>query len=76
MKIALSFFVGYDKLYHWYLKNYLQRIYRFHFRKSVLKNKLEKFDPKLSEWENMKANGYDRIWDCGNLVFEKRYSNI
>jgi hypothetical protein len=61
---------------HWYLKNYLQRIYRFNFRKNVLKDKLEKFDPKLSEWENMKANGYDRIWDCGNLVFKKTYSNI
>ena len=21
----------------------------------------------------MKNNGYDRIWDCGNLIFEKNY---
>ena len=21
-------------------------------------------------WENMKNNGYDRIWDCGNLKYE------
>jgi hypothetical protein len=24
----------------------------------------------LSEWEIMKNNGYDRIWDCGNKVWE------
>ena len=34
--------------------------------KSKLKNKLQKFDESLSEWENMKANGFDRIWDCGH----------
>ncbi len=34
---------------------------------------LEKFDPAKSEAENMKANGYNRIYDCGNMVFEKIY---
>lgn len=28
------------------------------------------FDPSKSEVENMLANGWDRIWDCGNLVYE------
>ncbi len=23
------------------------------------------FNPELTEWENMKNNGYYRIWDCG-----------
>ena len=57
---------------YWYLKtnNYYDRIHRFNFRKNVLKDKLDKFDPNLSEWENMKIHGYDRIWDCGNLVFK------
>ena len=32
---------------------------------------LENFDPAKSEVENMKANGYHRIFDCGNMVFEK-----
>ena len=32
---------------------------------------LENFDPGKSEVENMKANGYRRIFDCGNIVFEK-----
>ena len=36
------------------------------FQKFKLKNKLQKFDESLSEWENMKANGFDRIWDCGH----------
>jgi hypothetical protein len=58
---------------YWYMKNHFKRMHRFNFRKNVLKDKLENFDPNLSEWENMKANGYDRIWDCGNLVFIKNY---
>lgn len=35
------------------------------FQKHKLKNLLETFNPMLTEWENMKLNGYDRIWDCG-----------
>lgn len=57
---------------YWYTKDYLHRLYRFGFRKSVLCKKLEKFDIKLSEWENMKLNGYDRVWDCGHLMFTKQ----
>jgi len=34
--------------------------------------KLANFNPNLSEWENMKNNGYDRIWDCGHLKYEWR----
>jgi hypothetical protein len=30
----------------------------------------ETFDPSKTESENMFANGYRRIWDCGNLVYE------
>jgi len=56
---------------YWYMKTYRDRYHRFNFRKNVLKDKLENFDPKLSEWNNMKNNGYDRIWDCGNLMFIK-----
>ena len=52
-------------------KGYLQRYHRMGFQKHKLKNKLENFDPELSEWENMQVNGYDRIWDCGNMVFKK-----
>jgi len=34
---------------------------------------LTSFDEKLTEWENMQLNGYDRIWDCGNFIYELRY---
>ena len=57
---------------YWYIKNGI-RIHRFNFRKNVLKDKLNIFDMELSEWENMKNNDYDRIWDCGNYVFIKNY---
>jgi hypothetical protein len=42
---------------------------RVKFQKHKLQAMLDIFDPKLSEWENMQANGYDRIWDCGNAVW-------
>lgn len=55
---------------YWYTKNYLERHHRFSFRKSNLSKKLKKYDSNLSEWQNMQLNGYDRIWDCGNLKYE------
>lgn len=59
---------------YWYFKNNnLQLYHRFNFRKNILSKKLEKFDPNLTEWENMKNNGYNRIWDCGNMLFIKEY---
>jgi len=55
---------------YWYIqKNYNKRIHRFNFRKSELSKKLSIFKPELTEWENMQLNGYDRIWDCGNLKY-------
>ena len=43
---------------------------RMKYQKHKLPNLLETFNPDLTEWENMKVNGFDRIWDCGNLVFK------
>jgi rubrerythrin len=42
---------------------------RIEYQKHKLIDKLETFDPALSEIENMKLNGYKRIFDCGNDVF-------
>lgn len=42
---------------------------RQHFQKHKLPKLLEKFDPNLTEWENMQVNGYNRIWDCGQSVW-------
>lgn len=57
---------------YWYIheKNSHRREYRFNYRKDQLDKKLELFDPSKTEWENMKLNGYDRIWDCGHLKYE------
>jgi len=52
--------------YHYTNSNRVGLINRMQFQKHTLKDKLDHFDPKLSEWENMKLNCYDRIWDCGN----------
>lgn len=54
---------------YYYLDKYKNRIHRLQFQKHKLKDKLKIFDPNLTEWQNMQLNGYDRIWDCGNLVF-------
>jgi hypothetical protein len=32
------------------------------------------YDEQLTEVENMKMNGYKRIFDCGNLVYVKLYN--
>ena len=53
--------------YSYIIKNTLHS--RLKFQKHKLLNLLENFDSKLTEWENMKLNGYDRIWNCGNKKF-------
>jgi hypothetical protein len=54
---------------YWYIvKGKL--IHRANYQKHKLKKILPIFDESLTEWDNMKLNGYDRIWDCGNLKFE------
>jgi very-short-patch-repair endonuclease len=55
---------------YFYFKKSLERLSRVQFQKHKLKHKLEIFNSSLSEWENMQINGYDRIFDCGNMVFE------
>ena len=74
-KNGFNFIHKSEPSYFYRHKNRLNREHRFNYRKSVLKNKLETFDPKLTEWENMQLNGYDRIWDCGSLKFELNCGN-
>lgn len=55
---------------HAYVKG--DKVYnRIQFLHHKLKYVLETYDEKLSSMENMKENGFTRIWDCGNLVFKK-----
>ena len=53
---------------YWYFKR--DKFYnRMNFQKQKLNKKLDIFDKNLTEWENMLNNGYNRIFDCGNLVY-------
>ena len=59
---------------YWYFKNtgtdFNCKLYhRSSFQKHLLKDKLNYFDPNLTEWENMESNNYLRIYDCGNKVY-------
>ena len=47
---------------YWYYQQQ-KRIHRFALRKNTSDN------PNLTEWENRQLQGWDRIWDCGNLVY-------
>lgn len=52
-----------------YTKNYVDVFSRFIFQKHKLSKLLPSFNAKLSEAENVKLAGYDKIWDCGNEVY-------
>ena len=59
---------------YWYFNKQSLELYsRVKFQKHKLKNLLVNFDEKKTEVENMNANGFRRIFDCGNLVFVKKY---
>ncbi|QPX64729.1 putative homing endonuclease [Campylobacter phage F367] len=63
-------FSHYSEPGYYYFKNNT-RYSRQQFMKHKLKDKLEKFDPNKTEYENMVENGYYRIWDCGQGVWVK-----
>ncbi len=47
---------------------------RYQCQKHKLKDLLkDKFNPELSEKENMEKAGYSRLFDCGNMVFVKEH---
>ena len=56
--------------YYYLNPKYSEKESRIKFQKHKLKNILKEFDSKLTEWGNMQLNNYDRIWDCGNYVYE------
>ena len=69
-KIGFNLVRHTDISYYYFKPGYAIRYHRFGFRKNILSKKLVLFDPQLTEWQNMQLNGYDRIWDCGNLKYE------
>lgn len=42
---------------------------RVKYQKHKLEKILEYYNKEYSEFSNMKNNGFDRIWDCGNNVY-------
>ena len=68
--------IGTSKPDYYYFRSTGPLYHRFSFQKHLLKDKLKVFDPKLTEWENMAANGWNRIFDCGNLVYQMPLNTI
>lgn len=64
-------FCGYTPPNYWYFhrKKPLVLRSRVAFQKHKLPAILESFDPERTEWENMQAGGWDRIWDCGSAAY-------
>jgi hypothetical protein len=57
---------------YWYTRDYQTREHRARHTKGGLVK--QGFDSAHTEWEIQMSRGYDRIWDCGQLKFEKLYS--
>lgn len=66
-KVGFSF-VSYTKPNYYYMQKYKKRENRFNFRKSILVK--QGYDANKSEMQIMLENGYDIIWDTGNLKYE------
>lgn len=52
-----------------YTSDYKTTESRVKYQKHKLPAILPVFDPSLTEWDNMRANGYDRLWDCGSTIW-------
>jgi len=64
--------------YHYILNGYSNVQNRINWQKHKLKEKLLGFDETLTEWENMKNHGFDRIWDCGHgkWVYSNKFPSL
>lgn len=60
---------------YWYLVEPMKRHHRFNFTKDKIIKKFAHADKNKSEWVNMVDMGFDRIWDCGSLKYEKIYDH-
>lgn len=66
LNLGFQFVYNSPPSYYYIIDNYLTIQNRMSWQKHKLQGKLPVFDPTISEWENMKNNGFDRIWDCGH----------
>lgn len=54
--------------YYYVINN--KRMHRWGFRKDAIREKFpQHYDPRLTEYENMRKLGIDRVWDCGMLKY-------
>lgn len=65
-KLGFNFIQNTPPNYHYIIDNYSNLKHRMGFQKHKLNKLLSDFDVNLTEWENMKNHGFDRIWDCGH----------
>ena len=55
---------------YYYTKDFDKLAYRTKFKKKSLQNLFpDIYLDELTEWQIMQLAGYDRVWDCGNLVY-------
>jgi hypothetical protein len=66
VNLGFRFIANTRPSYFYIIDNYQTLQNRISWQKHLLHKNLNNFDPNLTEWENMKNNGFDRIWDCGN----------
>jgi hypothetical protein len=67
---AVGFTKSHDTLPQYYYTKSSKRFSRYLFQKHKLAGQLKSYDATLSERENMQANHYHRIYDCGLSVFK------
>lgn len=67
--------VGISAPSYWYTRYFDIRYHRYTFAKYKIRDK-EWFDPDKTEWENMRSQKFDRIWDCGNLKYEWKHGSV
>ena len=61
---------------YYYFKGNSALFHRAMFQKHKLPSLLADYSPDRTEWENMQANGYDRVFDCGNMVFSMEIGRL
>ena len=52
------------------MPQYMKLFHRYNFAKHLLPRKLKQYDPNQTEYQNMKQNGYFKIYDAGSFKYE------
>lgn len=65
--------VGTSRPDYWYFRDADLMVHRSAYQKHKLPDLLDEFDPEMTEQENMIANGFFIIYDCGNAVYVKEF---